>query len=255
MFAALPMYDRPANRAAHDAFWAAVRARLRAAGIDAPHSLDRRLSPAEGWKRADLLLGQICNLPLRMGMAGSAARLGACDYGVAGVPPGYYRSLFVVRRSDATSGLAPLDVTGRVLAISEVTSHSGWGAPWALARAAGRSWSRVLATGAHTASVAAVAVGRADIAAIDARTWQMLEEEGCPSAARLAVIGATDAAPGMTLITRHPDPAAIRAAVAGALAALNTGLRARLGLRGVVDLPDASYDLPMPDPPQEWAGA
>jgi hypothetical protein len=49
MIAALPMYDRPENRSAHDALWALIRDGLRARGIEAPDELDRQTPYDEGW--------------------------------------------------------------------------------------------------------------------------------------------------------------------------------------------------------------
>ena len=62
--AALPMYDWPEARAAVDGFWAAVRDRLRARGIDAPEALSREIGLTEGWTHPRLVLGQTCGLPL-----------------------------------------------------------------------------------------------------------------------------------------------------------------------------------------------
>ncbi len=100
MFAALPMYDRPDSRAAHDRFWAAIRDGLRARGVEAPEALDRETYYSDGWARPDLTLGQICNLPYRALFRGKVRRIAASDYGLEGCPPGYYRSLFVAREGD-----------------------------------------------------------------------------------------------------------------------------------------------------------
>ncbi|WP_246082533.1 hypothetical protein [Rubellimicrobium rubrum] len=63
MIAALPMYDRPDNWAAHDALWSLIRDGLRSRGNAAPDALDHGTDPMDEWGRPDLVLGQICNLP------------------------------------------------------------------------------------------------------------------------------------------------------------------------------------------------
>ena len=52
MIASLPMYDRPANVAAHDTLWAHIRDNLRDAGVAAPASLDRVTHYEAGWAPA-----------------------------------------------------------------------------------------------------------------------------------------------------------------------------------------------------------
>jgi hypothetical protein len=54
MFAALPMYDRPDNRAAHDRLWGAIRDGLKERGVEAPEALDRETYYSDGWARPDL---------------------------------------------------------------------------------------------------------------------------------------------------------------------------------------------------------
>lgn len=250
MIASLPMYVVPETRAAHDAFWALVRDGLRDAGLAAPDALDHAMPATAGWAHPDLVLSQICNLPYRRYFADRVTRIAAADYGLDGCAPGRYRSVFVVRADDPAT--TPEDLAGRTMAFSEVDSHSGWGAPaqWALER--GLRFRPVLETGAHRASLEAVARGQADFASIDAQTFEVLKRVA-PQARSVRVVGATGTSPGMTFVTRAgQDPAPYRAALADALAALPADLRGDLGLRSIVVLPDEAYDLPFPPDPDAW---
>lgn len=242
MIAALPMYDRPENRAAHDALWALIRDALRGRGIEAPDALDREVAYDEGWERPDLVIGQVCNLPWRARLRDRVTRIAASDYGLPGTEPGFYHSVMVARRGEA------LPARPR-FALNSPLSNSGWDAPQEWAAREGVAIRPVLITGAHVESARAVAEGRADLAGIDAVTWRMLERWE-PAAARLRVVGRTAATPGMTFVAAGTvDPAPRRAALAEAVAALPGEARAVLGLRGVAVLPDAAYERPLPPPP------
>ncbi len=243
MIASLPMYDRPENRDAHDALWDGIR---RALG-HGPDRLERDIDYVEGWGRPDLLLGQICNLPYRAAFADKVTRIACADYGLPDTPAGYYHSVFITRREDAPRGLAPA-VLGR-FAYSDALSHSGWGAPLASITAQGLTFHTTLPTGAHIQSARAVASGRADLAAIDAVTWRMLQNWE-PFTQDLAVVGRTGLSPGMTFITaKTNDTAPILAALQTALIGLAPGHTKTLGLHGIKVLPDSAYDLPLPPAP------
>ncbi|AGI67283.1 hypothetical protein OAN307_c16100 [Octadecabacter antarcticus 307] len=243
MFARLPMYDRPENRAAHDALWSGVRGAL---GYGAAQ-LDRKTDYVLGWGRDDLLLGQICNLPYRAKFRDHVTRIGCADYGLPDTPAGYYYSVFVVRKADAARGLAPATL-GR-FAYSDALSHSGWGAPLAAITAKGLTFHTTLRTGAHINSVLAVADGRADLAAIDAVTWRMLQAWE-KRTAELCVIDRTTLSPGMTFVTANTnDPEPIRAALRTAIANLAPDHANILGLRALAVLPDRAYDIPLPAAP------
>lgn len=247
MIAALPMYDRPENAAAHDAFWALVRDGLRMRGMDAPEALDRDIHHMDSWGRSDLLLGQICSMPYRALFRDRVTVLGCGDYGLPETPPGYYHSVFVVRAGDSA---LPLDqaLTGR-LAYSEGLSQSGWGAVHDFAAIRGVVLTPHLETGAHAESARAVAHGAADVASIDAITWRMLEQ-WLPEAAELQVIGRSHVTPGQSFITAGGnDPEPLRAALQEAITALPDESRDRLGLRGFVTHPESAYDFPIAPPP------
>ena len=244
MIAALPMYDLPSSRAAHDAFWALIRDGLRARGVEAPDALDRETAYDAGWGRADLVLGQICNLPLRARFADKVTVIGTADYGLDGCPAGHYASVIVVR-ADAPK-VTVTEALQQRFACNDTLSQSGFASAWMLAQSLGFDLEPTLITGAHTASMRAVVAGDVDCAALDAHTWRMAQLDD-PMAARLRVIGITRPSPGMTFITRRgQDPAPYFKAIASAISSLNDADKATLGLRAIVRLPASDYDLPIP---------
>lgn len=227
--AALPMYDWPQSAAALDRLWVGVRDRLRRDGLRAPEALDRTVGLSEGWLRPDLVLGQTCGLPLVGPLAGRVAVVGAADYRLPGCPPGWYRSAVVARTG---SGRALADFRGARLAINGRDSQSGWGsmlhhvAPLA---EDGRFFGTVTVTGAHVRSVAAVAAGKADIAAIDLVTWGHCRRV-MPAAAALEVLMLTDPTPGLPYIAAAgADVATLGRALEAAIGELGAEDRAAMG--------------------------
>lgn len=247
MIASLPMYDRPANAAAHDALWAQVRDNLRDAGIAAPAQLDRVTHYEAGWARPDLVLGQICNLPLRAMFAGKFTVIGAADYGLKDCPAGHYDSVFVVRHD--AKGETPADFAKARFVANSLMSHSGYGAAQAWALRHGFTFNLPAVSDAHDASLRAVVEGCADIACIDAQTWWM-QKQDMPEAALVRVIGKTDPSPCQTFVTKGcEDTAVYFAAIKAAIADLSAADQVCLGLHGIVTLPAVDYDLPLPPLP------
>lgn len=244
--ASLPMYDRPELRGATDRYWALIRDGLAARGIAAPKALLRDEAPLIAhWESADLILSQTCGFPYRARLHGRVQLVGTPDFGNEGCAPGYYRSVLIARAEDPRTDFAAFD--GAALAYNEGLSQSGWAAPIHQAAKAGIRLRPGPETGAHRASVRAVAEGRADLAAIDALTWALVSEFDDVSAVR--VIGATDPTPALPYITAPgQDAGAIHDAVAGAIAALDPADRAALRLRGIVKIPASAY-LAVPIPP------
>ena len=245
MLAALPMYDRPGNAAAHDALWTGVRDRLRAEGVEAPDALDRSTDYREGWARPDLLLGQVCVRPLLLDHPG-LTRIGSFDHALPDTPPGFYRSVFVSRADDPRD---PADFRGR-FAYNAACSHSGWGAAqgWRTARGL-PPLPASLETHGHLLSLAALREGRADLACVDAVTLAIDVRLGADHG-DLHLGPRTDPAPGQTLVTRHPDPEPFRRALRTALAALTEGQREAIAAHALVVLPEGAYAAtPLPPDP------
>lgn len=251
MIASLPMYDLPELAAATDRLWSGIRDGLRAAGIAAPEALTRDIPDLDAhWRDPALLLSQTCGLPFRAGLHDRVTLIGTPDYGLPNCPPGHYRSVFVARADDPRATLSAFD--GALLAYNSAGSQSGWAAPAAHLRAAGLALRPGPATGGHRASIRAVAEGRADFAAIDAVTWDLLAGRD-PFHAALRVVGRTEPGPGLPLIAAAgSDGETLFDAVAEAIHALAPEDRAALHLRGIVRIAPQTY-LAQPLPPNPQA--
>ncbi|GAB4387186.1 phosphate/phosphite/phosphonate ABC transporter substrate-binding protein [Albidovulum sp.] len=244
MIASLAMYDWPELRAEHDRLWGAIREALAEEGIAAPPELTRGDDLWRIWTSPGLVLGQTCGMPYRMRLHGRVEIVATPDYGLPEAPAGHYYSVLVVRR-DAGGGIdAFLD---GVLAFNSPDSQSGYAA--VQNQVAPRAFRRFLQTGSHRASAEAVAAGRADIAAIDAVTWRLIERFCAGVAGELRILARTAPTPGLPLITaRGNDAPRIARAVGQAVAALAAQDRAALGLRGIERIPTEAY-LRIPTPP------
>ena len=139
----------------------------------------------------------------------------------AGQTVARYHSVFVVA---AASPFQRLEETfGHSFAFNARGSHSGWNMPWAhLAGLGGWYAAEVGPFGPHQAAAAAVAEGRASVAALDSLVWALLCRHDTALAGGLRVVGHT---PG------QPSPPLVGAAgmAAGDVTRLRTEL---LGLSG-----------------------
>lgn len=199
---ALPMYDFPHLRAPHDALWEALAERLRARGLkNLPHRLTRERGHLHILGDPSLLFGQTCEYPLATSHSGSAALVGAPRYAVPGCSGARYCSLVVVREDDPVEALAGL--RGRRCAVNEWSSNSGMNLlRAAIAEVSGGEpfFESVMVSGSHRGSVALVAGGQADVAAIDCVTFAHLRQV-CPAdVARLRVLAMTPSSPSLPFI-------------------------------------------------------
>jgi len=245
MIASLAMYDRPETASATDRLWQAIRKRLRAAGIDAPQTLNRTTPFLETWQRDDLVFSQTCGRPFRLLLHDKVTLVGTPDYGHQGCPPGYYRSAFIVRARDPKTAIT--DFHHARFAYNETLSQSGWAAPQCHVAAQGFQFNTTIKTGGHVNSARAVAENEADIAAIDALSWDLIKRyEGF--SLDLRVLGWTSPTPGLPYITSTALlQDIIFNAVSGAIDSLDLNDRRTLRLKGLVKIPAADY-LAVPNP-------
>jgi len=245
MIASLGMYDRPETAAANDRLWRAMRAALSARGLPAPSQLNRTTPYMETWQSPDLLFSQTCGLPFRQFLSKHVRLIATPDYGHRACPPGYYRSAFIVRTRDPRVDL-PAFCEAR-FACNEKISQSGWAAAQNHVAELGFRFENTLETGGHVASAAAVAEGHADIAAIDALSWDMIKRYEDFSL-ELRVLAWTTPTPGLPYITGAEQPVELLfAALSEAIDALDLQDRRTLRLQGLVRIPAADY-LAVPNP-------
>lgn len=246
----LPMYDWPEVREATDSLWKAIRRQLASRGIDAPDILERGLDPEALWNDPALLLSQTCGYPYANMLAEKVTLVGTPAYAVTGAAPGKYFSVLIARKSKTPQHLG--DLGGMRFAYNMTHSQSGFAAPARLLASGGHaSRPRPLETGAHRASIRAVAASEADWAAIDAVTWELAKRHE-PAAAGLEVFAKTPETPGLPLITGVANAAhagTIADAVEAAIKDLDRDVRDTLFVNGLIRFKTENYAplaLPVP---------
>ncbi|MEX1206791.1 MAG: PhnD/SsuA/transferrin family substrate-binding protein [Dongiaceae bacterium] len=246
--AGLPMYDLAEATAATDAWWAGLARAFRREGVrDVPDRLCRDGSPDEHWLAPDLLFSQTCGYPLVNALAGRVKPIATPCYGAPECAGADYCSLVIVRADSLVAGIA--DLAGAACAVNEAESHSGYNTLRALAAPfsrGGRFFGRVVVSGAHVASLALVASGGADVAAIDCVTHALLARHRPAALAGTRVLCRSGSAPGLPYVTAAgTDDETLRRLRAGLSRALAdpdlAAARADLLIAGAVELPATAY--------------
>jgi ABC-type phosphate/phosphonate transport system substrate-binding protein len=247
MIASLMMYLRPELAEAHARYWALIRAGLVARGISAPEHLSNATEEFAVWNAPDLTLSQTCGMPYRLWLHERVTLVGTPDFGVQGCPPGYYNSVFVVRRNDPRETIA--DFRRARFAYNQSFSQSGYSAPYAHCMAQGFWFENRSQSHGHRASAQAIAEGSAEIAALDAVSWRLIQRYDA-FAADLRELARTTPTPGLPYIAgATADRAATFEAISEAIAGLLPEDAEALGIRGLVAIPKAAY-LAAPSPPK-----
>jgi ABC-type phosphate/phosphonate transport system substrate-binding protein len=188
------------------------------------------------WNHPALLLAQTCWGPMGEGLEKHVTVIGQPSYdGIEGGRGELYSSAILMRRSSPsplrggsaqsagvgvqesalpspTDGRAvlPLDlIRNKRFAYNSLDSMSGLIALTRDLEAAGQDltmFSERIETGAHRASIVAIAEGRADVCSVDCRSWHLAQLYE-PRAADLEVVGWTARRKGLPYITsRHTPP-------------------------------------------------
>jgi ABC-type phosphate/phosphonate transport system substrate-binding protein len=240
MLASLPMYERPETREAHDRYWTFIKTALNERGINAPPCLTRPTDAFLGhWRSPELLLSQTCGYPYRTELKDFVRVVGTPDYRVEGCPPGYYRSVLICRAEDTRKHLKDFDRA--TLAFNDSISQSGYIAPMLYARKSGIALRPTRETGSHRSSFLCVANGQAEIAAIDAVTWSVLEafEQRTD---QVRILDVTDPTPGLPYITACKEQAGVLfESVETAISRLSDRDRKVLRLYGLVKIAEDEY--------------
>jgi ABC-type phosphate/phosphonate transport system substrate-binding protein len=245
MRAMISMYDVPELRPTIEAWWAGLARHWRAAGLeDIPDSTDMPDELCELWLAPDLFIAQTCGYPLTHRLKDRVTLVATPCYAVDGCVGPSYHSVIVVRRDSGLQGLD--DIAGKVAAINGHDSQSGWNALRHSLIGKGAP-ARIVETGGHRRSMAAVREGRADVAAIDCVSYAHLQGVAPEEVAPLRVIARSASAPSLPYVTRRDiSPtdlqklrAGLRAAVADPALA---GTRSALLIAGIEIVPLPAYD-------------
>lgn len=238
----LPMYDWPEVHEATDSLWQAIHRQLSERGINAPDALEHSVDPEALWNDPALLLSQTCGYPYANMLANKVTLVGAPAHAVTGAAPGKYFSVLVARKGEAPHH--PGEFNQRRFAYNMVHSQSGFAAPARLLASNGHtSLPQPLETGAHRASIRAVAEARADWAAIDVVTWELARRHE-PAANDLAVFARTPETAALPLITgtRNAESAGtIADAVEAAIRVLDNEVRDALFITGLMRFKPEDY--------------
>ncbi len=246
MIASLMMYARSELTDAHDRYWQLIRRALAEHDIESPETLAQNADEFEVWKAPNLVLSQTCGMPYRLWLHDKVTLIGTPDFGVDGCPPGYYRSALVVRADDPRKRVEEFEKS--VFAYNQSFSQSGYAAPYNHLASKGIWFENQLQTGGHVLSARAVADGKADIAALDAVSWRLMQRYE-DFTTKLSVLDWTEPTPGLPYIAaKGVDKRAIFDAVSAAIAKLSPEDKTILGIRRLIDIPSQDYlDIPNPE--------
>jgi hypothetical protein len=175
MLASFPWYDLPSVRWANDSLWQAT---------GYPGKLNRHQAVSDLWHDPDLLVTQACGLDLFL--SGAPIEPVAAPVFDLDCEAGMYFSYIVG------------NVNGRVAAVNSLSSRSGWSALLSICTP-----QRVVVTGSHQASLEALKNGIADVAAIDAVTWSIVERDAPAKVAGLEIVERSSEAPSPPYVVRR----------------------------------------------------
>lgn len=182
------------------------------------------------WLHPQMLFTQTCWGPMELGLAEHVEVIGQPNYDAFDGGQGALYSSALVMRADIADVPAPGDgvpaipfdrIRGKRFAYNSLDSMSGIIAMTRDLEAVGENldiFSERVASGGHRSSIVAVAEGRADIAAIDCRSWALAQRFE-PVAAKVRVVGWTARRKGLPYITAKGTPQALVAKLRKAVAA------------------------------------
>ncbi len=182
------------------------------------------------WRHPGLLVAQTCWGPMEAGLDPHVAVVGQPSYdGIEGGQGILYSSAILMRRSGRGPEPAPADgkavlpldrLRGARLAYNGADSMSGILALTRDLEAAGVGldiFAARVETGAHRASILAVAEGQADVCAVDCRSWRLAQRFES-RASGVEAVGWTARRKGLPFITSRNTPPDVAARLRAALA-------------------------------------
>ncbi len=246
--ACLPWYELPETRAAQDALWTILARHLGRHGIaDVPPHLTRGRPVPALLTDPDLIFGQCCGYDVVYGFADCLTVLATPEYAAPGCEGSDYRSFVLVPAGSPAQSLE--DLRGRTCVVNGFNSHSGTNALRALVAPLsrdGRFFGALKVSGAHTASLAMLDDGTADVMAMDCVVHALLARHRPEALAETRILCQSDPAPAppfVTALSADTDRiASLRSALADAFADdAAAGPLATMLLNGVAFRPATDY--------------
>jgi ABC-type phosphate/phosphonate transport system substrate-binding protein len=176
------------------------------------------LDPFELWLHPALLFAQTCWGPMEFGLSDHVQLIGQPKYdGFEGGEGELYSSAIIMRTGEGPSVNPPLDgsasipldlLRGRRFTFNNSQSMSGFLGITRDLEVMNQKldlFAALSQSGGHRASVAAIAAGTADVAAIDCRSFALAERFE-PAAEKVTVVGWTSRRKGLPFITSKHTP-------------------------------------------------
>jgi len=171
-----------------------------------------------------LLIGQTCGYPLMTGLQDAVMPFCTACFDLPGANGKLYSSVFIVPADSSLESLR--QCRGGIVAVNNANSNSGMNVlRYALAKlkAGPGFFSNVLMTGGHLASLEAVAANRAQLAAIDCVSYQLLTAQNTGLDRAIRIIGFSEQTCGLPLVVARAQYS--RQQCTRYLEALNQALR------------------------------
>ena len=157
----------------------------------------------------ELFIGHTCGYPLMKHLQDAVTPFCVPVFNVSGVEGNLYSSRFIVAAESDIGSLA--ECAGRIVAINNRDSNSGMNVlRHAIAKLnpAGTFFTSVISSGGHLQSLTAVAEKRADVAAIDCVSFQLIEDRWPELTSRVRSIGNSIKTCGLPLVVPNSKLAA-----------------------------------------------
>lgn len=243
----LEMYNRVETNKANQEFYSKISEQLNKQKVNAPETLTHVGDQLKLWKSKDLFFSQTCGLPYKMFLHNKVTLIGTPDYGIKDCEPGYYNSVFVVREENKNKSV--VDFNKSKLAVNDYFSQSGWAAPQNYMKNLQLDFNEVILSGSHRNSAKLVSQGKANITAIDAISFKMIQKYDDFSA-NLRIIGETNPTPGLPFIAyRGADKGIFFRAIKDAINTISSESKNTLQIKGLISIPKSKYlKLQQPSP-------
>jgi len=244
------MYNQAPLLPLWQAWWQAVIPYMHASGVS---KLPEQLSWPEDymahWRHPELLLSQVCALPLVDQLKGQVQYVASPEFSTSLQRGSDYCSLLLVADGSAVEQLS--DLRHARVAINDTDSQSGYGIVNHSMMQTGVAIETLVAScaisGSHLQSMRWLQQGKVDLVAVDCITYHFVRQHQPQLVAGLRSIGTTQSTLGHAWVTGMQTDAAtivqLRTGLTRAMQAPElAGLQSELGLTGVQVLPDSALE-------------